>query len=501
MELSKNTKSAQFGLAHWMQRVIEECDTVGADFAPDPVHDLRVALRRCRSMADGLMTVDPHPAWKQMKKAGKQLFAQLGALRDAHVMTEWIQRLGSPHDPVSKTLFDFVAAQEQVAKQNAISALKSFDRKEWKKWSELLSARAQRVRATSPVFKHLALERWTEAYALHQKALRNRSQVSFHRLRIGLKKFRYIVENFLPPLHEKWADDLKELQDLLGEVHDLDVLWAIAMQIKAFPDAAARDGWRAKIAAERGKRLEKYGKKMVGKTSLWPAWRAELPQGAQVERAAMERLRTWASLLDPDFGHAQQVAKLALQLYDGLPPDGLVRGPDHQRVRSILQAAALLHDVGRAKGRKKHHKASARLIRKLDSPLGWRPQDLQMAAVVARYHRGSLPQATMKRLQPLSEGQRRTAIFLAGILRLADAMDQPRDKRVNRLRVEGTGDFTTIWAEGQALDGRQLEAIAGARHLLEVVYDRPFLVRSRPPGEERRKLDRRRPEFDRETGT
>ena len=284
------------------------------------------------------------------------------------------------------------------------------------------------------------------------------------------------------------------MQDLLGEVHDLDVLWATALQIKAFPDAGAHDGWRAKVAAERGKRLGEYWKKMVGKTALWPAWRAELPQGPQVERAAMERLRTWASFLDPDFGHARQVAKLALQLYDGLPPDGLVRGSDHRRARSILQAAALLHDVGRAKGRKQHHKASGRLIRKLESPLGWRPQDLQVAAVVARYHRGSLPQATVKRLQELSEGQRRTAIFLAGILRLADAMDRPRDKRVNRLRVQGTGDFMTIWAEGQALGGRQLEDIAGARHLLEVVYDRPFLVRSRPSGADRRKLGQGKPE-------
>jgi len=482
----ENTKTAQFGLAYWMQRVIDECAAVGEDFAPDPVHDLRVALRRCRSMADGLMTVDSHLAWKQMKKAGKQLFSQLGALRDAHVMAEWIQRLGSPEDPVTKALFDFTTAQERIARLEATAALQSFDRKEWKRWSELLSTRAKRVRSSSPVFQHLALERWTEARALHQKAVRNRTQISFHRLRIGLKKFRYIVENFLPPLHETWADDLKSLQDLLGEVHDLDVLWAVGLQIKAFPDAAAHDDWRAKIAAERKKRLEKYWKKMVGKTSLWPAWRAELPRGPQVERAAMERLRTWASFLDPDFGHARQVAKLAVQLYDGLPPDGMVRGLDHKRARSILQVAALLHDVGRAKGNKKHHKASARLIRKMDSPLGWRPQDMQMAAVVARYHRGALPQATVKRLQELPEGQRRTTIFLAGILRLADAMDRPRTQAVERLRVEGTGDFMTIWAEGRALEGSQLEVIAGARYLLEAVYNRPFLVRSRPSGEDRR---------------
>ena len=71
-----------------MALVLEECDRAQADFAKDPVHDLRVALRRCRSMADGLMALDRCPDWKRVKKAGKQLFAALGELRDAQVVVE-----------------------------------------------------------------------------------------------------------------------------------------------------------------------------------------------------------------------------------------------------------------------------------------------------------------------------------------------------------------------------------------------------------------------------
>src|SRR5882757_2780893 len=81
------------GLRYWMLRVLEECDNVSEEFSPNSVHDLRVSLRRCRSMADGLMAIDPDPDWKAMKKTGKRLFQRLGDLRDIQIMMEWIENL------------------------------------------------------------------------------------------------------------------------------------------------------------------------------------------------------------------------------------------------------------------------------------------------------------------------------------------------------------------------------------------------------------------------
>src|SRR5580692_9479834 len=209
------------GLALWMNRVLEECTRASVDFAPDPVHDLRVALRRCRSVASGLQALDPDPSWKQMKKAARRLFDRLGELRDVQVMEEWVARLGSLDDPVTVALLQFLAGRETQLKQEAAQALLQFDQKRWRGWAASLPRRAARMRPGSPIFQHLALERWTAAYDLHRGALRNRSQVAFHRLRVGLKRFRYIVENFLPAHHAAWSADLKKLQDLLGEVHDL----------------------------------------------------------------------------------------------------------------------------------------------------------------------------------------------------------------------------------------------------------------------------------------
>src|SRR6202043_2150200 len=143
-------------------------------------------------------------------------------------------------------------------------ALQEFDRKQWRKWIVSLPRRAARVRAGSALFKHLPLERWAEAHELHRNALRNRSHIAFHSLRIGLKRFRYIVENFLPEQHVAWSDDLKQLQDLLGEVHDLDVLWSTALQVRAFLTDESRSYWQGRIAEERAVRIEKYRSKMIG---------------------------------------------------------------------------------------------------------------------------------------------------------------------------------------------------------------------------------------------
>ena len=60
-----------------MTRVLEECEHSAADFSADPVHDLRVAIRRCRSMADGMIAMDPDPDWKAMQANPRYGFEQI----------------------------------------------------------------------------------------------------------------------------------------------------------------------------------------------------------------------------------------------------------------------------------------------------------------------------------------------------------------------------------------------------------------------------------------
>jgi CHAD domain-containing protein/HD superfamily phosphodiesterase len=462
-------------LGFWMQRVIEECAQASVAFAPDPVHDLRVALRRCCSVADGASAIDPNPAWREMKKAGKRLFRKLGELRDVHVMQDWIHRFDSPGDPVASVLLQFVTMHETQRQQEALQALQGFDRKQWQRWSRVLPGRMARLRQGSLVFRHLALEGWTEAYRLHRLAMRTSSPLRLHRLRIALKRFRYLVENFLPIHHAGWSGDLKQVQDLLGEVHDLDVLWSVAARAKILPDSEAGARWQRRIQEERAQKIEAYRKKMLDQDSLWPVWRAELPKGKEIKSAALLRLKTWASLLDPDFKHSLHVTRLALQLYDGLTANGQTRG--QKRDRSILEIAALLHDVGRSVDENGHHKTSYRMIRRLPPPLGWRKGDLVEAAMVARYHRGALPSMRQKAFQGTPLSQRKEISRLAAILRLASAFDASRDGRIERLEAKSQNGFLLIAAQGYSARDQAAETIAAARHLLETVGGRPVMVK------------------------
>ena len=470
-----HTHDKKAGLLYWAQRALEECEKASHDFAPDPVHDLRVAIRRCRSLADGFLSVDPDPEWREMKKLGKGLFSCLGELRDTQVMVEWVTRLSEDHDSVRHTLLHSLSHKESAQKVAAQEALRSFDRKRWLALNTKLAKRTGRVPLEGLVFQHLALERLLEAHALHRQALRNRTQRGYHQLRIGIKRFRYTVENFLPQRHEKWAPDLRDLQDALGEVHDLDVLRA---SIRAHPEVKVedRERWYARITEERQKRLELYRSRMLGKNSLWRVWGAELPDGPTLEKAALEKLRMWASFLDPDIRHSIHVTRMALQLYDALAGHGVVSSkPEYRR---ILEAAGIVHDVGRSKGADGHLERGYRMIGKLKPPLGWSEEELRCVAAIARYHRGGLPTKGGSHFVGLNAKRRTELLPVMGILRLANAFDAAHDRKVTRLSVEQRDGMLNVYGQGLQEISPTAERLARARYLLEATSG--LTIRIRP---------------------
>ncbi|MGO9209040.1 MAG: CHAD domain-containing protein [Terriglobales bacterium] len=467
------------GIRYWMERVVEECERVQSGFAADPVHDLRVALRRCRSMAEGFRAIDPDPTWRKMRKAGKAVFSALGELRDVQVLKEWVEKLGVAGDPVKDRLSAYCDARERELKVQASAALSGFDTRTWLRWAHVLDSRERQLPVGSDIFQVIALEKLEDAVRLHRTALRNRSKVALHALRIGIKRFRYVIENFLPQHDERWAKDLKQLQDVLGEIHDLDVLWATALHIRSFATPEERERWRSAIGRERAERVAVYKQKLAGRTSLLGQWRQGLLSGDSLRRAIARKFQTWAGFMDRDPAHAMRVLRRSLEIYDGLVSCGVTRKVAIHDVdaREMLRIAAITHEVGRAAGKKKRHKRSGRMLEKLDTPPGWTADDLRTVGLVARYHRGALPFAHPAYVR-MARAKRHMVALLSGILRLAEAVDSGGRSSVRKLRLERHNGFVVLRAEGYPATGKRPERIAAGRYLLETACGLPIMVSS-----------------------
>jgi exopolyphosphatase / guanosine-5'-triphosphate,3'-diphosphate pyrophosphatase len=151
--------------------------------------------------------------------------------------------------------------------------------------------------------------------------------------------------------------------------------------------------------------------------------------------------------------HARQVARLALGIFD---QTRRVHGLG-DRERSWLEYGSLLHDIGVHISYERHHRHSYYLIKNGDLR-GFDPSEIEVIALLARYHRQATPKKSHAGYGDLSGTLRRTVKTLAAILRLAEGLDRshaqtltgldliPRaDDYVARLRTTGDAELE-LWA-------------------------------------------------------
>jgi CHAD domain-containing protein len=460
------------GLPYWADRVLEEHSNIGGALPAAPIHDLRISLRRCILIADVMRDLDPVCDWKTMRKSARRTFQRLGTLRDTQVLTEWIEKLGTPDEPSTNALLEALKKKHEQDRIDARAAVREFDRKQWRAWRRECARHYRHVVADRPACESLIIEILENVRDLNRRAQRSRSLLAYHRLRVGLKKFRYAVENFLPTIYPGWAPDLKLLQDLLGEIHDLTVLDQMIVKSRGLFEEAAFTAWRAKVEEERTARLRQYRAKVAGRTSPLRAWREGLPAEKDLRSTGLARLGEWASFVTPDFPRVRRAARLSLQLYDGLANCGLIGKDSQIEERFILHAAALLQESGRFKKGKAHHKESYRMIRKKNPPPGWTKRDLEFVALVARFHRRALPYPDQAKLRVYELPLRQSLIRLAAILRLADAFQGKSYRAIRRLQVENGPGFLVIRAEGFRDRDPINSKLSVARRFLEFVFQR-----------------------------
>jgi exopolyphosphatase/guanosine-5'-triphosphate,3'-diphosphate pyrophosphatase len=167
--------------------------------------------------------------------------------------------------------------------------------------------------------------------------------------------------------------------------------------------------------------------------------------------------------------HAQQIARLALSLFDQ------TRGVHKlgEREREWLEFAALLHDVGVHISYERHHRHSYYLIKNGDLR-GFDPREIEVIALVARYHRQATPKKSHDGYADLSGPLRRTVKTLSAIVRLAEGLDRSHAQTIAGIDLYPRGDdyLARLRAAGDA----ELELWAAHRHVtpLEEVLGRPI---------------------------
>ncbi len=161
------------------------------------------------------------------------------------------------------------------------------------------------------------------------------------------------------------------------------------------------------------------------------------------------------SILATILFHTQRVSCIAEQIFDDLAH--LHNLPNS--CKKILVSASLLHDIGFVRGRDKHHKTSETIILSaetgiitddivgdedlrvkvdvtLDSILGdHTPKEIELIALIARYHRKAEPSVKHKKFKALSKKNREIVRCLAGILRIADALDFSHRRDIRKVHL------------------------------------------------------------------
>jgi exopolyphosphatase / guanosine-5'-triphosphate,3'-diphosphate pyrophosphatase len=134
--------------------------------------------------------------------------------------------------------------------------------------------------------------------------------------------------------------------------------------------------------------------------------------------------------------HVDHVTFLSLKIYDQLLEVFKLDGEE----REYLESAAILHEIGFGISNSSHHKHSYYIIRNSELMVGFNYEEIEMIALIARYHRKSAPKPKHLEFNQLSLEKQKIVKKLAGILRIADGLDRSHQAIVEDLNLEFSND-------------------------------------------------------------
>ncbi|WP_041463896.1 Ppx/GppA phosphatase family protein [Pelodictyon luteolum] len=167
--------------------------------------------------------------------------------------------------------------------------------------------------------------------------------------------------------------------------------------------------------------------------------------------------------------HSEQVARISLQMFDGLAP---LHGLDGH-YRELLEYSALLHNIGTFISISSHHKHSQYII--LNGELrGFSPSETAIIANVARYHRKSPPSDKHPGYAFLKAKHRTAVDVLSGILRIANGLERGHRRNVESIEAVDEGSRLVLRLTTKFDPDIEIWAADQLKSWLETVLLRPI---------------------------
>ena len=203
---------------------------------PEPIHQLRVATRRCATAVDLLGVLIPTDLRRPVLRQLKQLRQICGPARDLDIQRAFYERLLTEADARDLAVIDLLyergTSRREKLQQDLLDGIARRRRKLERRCTDVLAhLDLLRERTSAPCGRlgETALPLLTGLLqrVCDQAPGPNSSSAQLHRLRIAGKKLRYACELFQPLLEPEYstllAPQLIALQDELGNHHDAQV--------------------------------------------------------------------------------------------------------------------------------------------------------------------------------------------------------------------------------------------------------------------------------------
>ncbi len=153
--------------------------------------------------------------------------------------------------------------------------------------------------------------------------------------------------------------------------------------------------------------------------------------------------RRLALSLDSDAESAVKTTELACMLFDRT--SALHKLDEHDR--ELLEIAGLVHNVGLVISHAGHHKHTYYIIRNTDTLTGFTDHEIELTALIARYHRRSHPAPKHVPFAQLNEKDKHRVSVLAGILRIAIGLNRRHNSLVSSMRVNHDAEHSQLKIE------------------------------------------------------